>query len=51
MGKGLIRERRTAFSPRNILATLDFLGLNDEEKRALLLKLKDELEKLRKKDP
>ena len=44
MGKGLIRERRKAQSPKSILATLDFLGVNDEKKREILERMKREME-------
>lgn len=44
MGKGLLRERRKAQSPKSILATLDFLGVSDEKKREILERMKREME-------
>jgi hypothetical protein len=44
MGRGLIRERRKAQSAKSLVATMDFLGLNDQQKRELLEKWKRELE-------
>lgn len=45
MGKGLIRERRKAQSPKSIAATLDFLLGNDEQKkREVLERMKREME-------
>lgn len=51
MGRGLIRERKKAFSPNSILATLEFLGLTDDQKRELLQKMKATLRKPEDKSP
>ena len=36
MGKGLIRERRKAQSAKSLVATMDFLGMTDQQKREFL---------------
>lgn len=38
MGKGLVRERRKAQSAKSLAATMDFLGMTDEQKKAFLEK-------------
>ena len=40
MGKGMLRERRKAQSAKSLVATMDFLGMTDEQKRAFLEKVK-----------
>lgn len=44
MGKGLIRERRKAQSAKSLVATMDFLGMTDEQKKAFLEKVKAAME-------
>jgi len=45
MGKGLIRERRKAQSAKSLVATMDFLGMTDEQKKAFLEEVKREMQK------
>jgi len=41
MGKGLIRERRKAQSAKSLAATMDFLGMTEEQKKAFLEKARE----------
>jgi hypothetical protein len=47
MGKGLIRERRKAQSAKSLVATMDFLGMTDEQKKSFL----EEVRKATAKEP
>lgn len=40
MGKGMLRERRKAQSAKSLVATMDFLGTTDEQKKEFLEKVR-----------
>jgi len=45
MGKGLLRERRKAQSAKSLAATMEFLGMTEEQKKTFLEKVREAIRK------